>query len=63
MNADRIRRAIRAHPALFGDLGPDKAVQCARILEKTAKRLRPVWSERAERVAHARGQRILYTWA
>lgn len=63
MNAERIRRAIRAHPALWGERGAGKEKQAARILAKTAERLRPVWRERAERVAHAYGLRILYTWA
>lgn len=63
MNAERIRRAIRSHPALWGERGPVKEKQAARILAKTAERLRPVWRERTERAAHARGLRILYAWA
>lgn len=63
MNAERIRRAIRAHPALWGELGPAKEEQAQRILKRTADRLRPTWDARADAVRHAHGQRALYTWA
>ena len=59
MNAERIRRAIRNHPALYGDNA--KADQCQRILRKTADRLRPQWNERVAQVQHATGQRLLRT--
>lgn len=61
MNAERIRRAIRNHPALWGD--DTKAEQCQRILRKTADRLRPQWNERAAQVKHAAGQRLLRTYS
>ena len=63
MNAERIRRRIRSHPALFGELGEAKERQAERILQKTTERLRPHWDERAAQVQHAAGQRLLRAYA
>jgi hypothetical protein len=63
MNAERIRAAIRRHPALWGDMGPEKEQQASRILAKTADRLRPSWRARAADVAHAKSERMLRMWA
>ena len=63
MNAERILRAIRRHPALFGEMGETKERQAERILAKAKARLAPQWEERARAVRHAYGQRLLYTLA
>ena len=61
MNAERILRNIRRHPALWGELGEAKERQAERILAKAKARLAPQWEERARAVRHAYGQRLMYT--
>lgn len=63
MNAERLRQNIRQHPALWGEMGPEKEEQAERLLRKTAERLRAKWNARAEAVRHAYGQRILSLYA
>lgn len=43
---DRIRRRLRSHPALWGDLGQSKEDQADRILSAIRKKLAPI--EKAE---------------
>ena len=50
MNAERLLRRIRSHPALYGDQGPEKEAQAVRIRDKCIARMAPEW----ERRAHAR---------
>jgi len=38
MDSTRILRATRAHPALFGEQGPAKEIQAARIIQKAKAR-------------------------
>jgi hypothetical protein len=59
MNIERLLRRIRSHPALYGDSGESKERQAERIRDKCIARLRPVWTERAAKVEHERGQRLL----
>lgn len=46
MNAERMLRRIRSHPALWGERGPEKEAQAIRIRDKCKKRLAPVWAQR-----------------
>ena len=50
MNAERILRNIRRHPALFGEMGEAKERQAERIIAKAKARLAPQWEERARAV-------------
>jgi hypothetical protein len=63
MNAERILRRIRQHPALWGEMGDGKEAQAARILRKCKQRLAPQWRAHREAIKHARGQRILQMYA
>lgn len=46
MDYERILRGVRRHPALWGDMGPEKEAQAARIIARCKKRLEPVWERR-----------------
>ena len=63
IKAQKTLTMIRRHPALWGDLGPEKEDQAMRIRDACIARLRPFWQERADAAQHARGQRVLNTWA
>lgn len=63
MNAERILRRIRNHPALYGDHGPTKEAQAERIRDRCRARLAPAWRERAAQVHHDAGQRLLRAYA
>lgn len=52
MNAERMLRQIRCHPALFGEKGPAKEAQAIRIRDKCKKRLTPVWEARRATTNH-----------
>jgi hypothetical protein len=62
MNAERILRAIRRHPGLWGELGPEKERQCVRIIARCKRRMAPKWAERAAALKHERDQRFLWLW-
>lgn len=63
MNAERILRSIRQHPALYGERGESKEKQAVRIRDKAKARLAPQWAERAAEQRHAAGLRMLQTFA
>jgi hypothetical protein len=63
MNAERLLRRIRSHPALYGDLGAAKEAQAARIRDKCKARLAPVWAKRRAKVEAAQSERHLRMWA
>ena len=56
-------RWIRAHPALYGDLGPLKEKQAERIRDKCKAILAPVFRAERDESEHLKGQRLLQTWA
>lgn len=52
MNAERLLRRIRSHPALWGERGPEKEAQAIRIRDKCKKRLAPAWEARRNPTNH-----------
>jgi hypothetical protein len=59
MNYERLLWRVRAHPALWGDLGAKKEAQATRLILKLKKRLERVWSARRAHVDYLRGLRYL----
>jgi hypothetical protein len=61
MGQDQLERRLRDLRNLaFADNAPqDITAQ----IEAVKEQLKPYWDERAEMVKHARGQRLLQTWA
>ena len=59
MNAERLRRRIRQHPALWGEMGEEKEKQAERILARTADRLRASWNARADELLRLAGDRYM----
>ncbi len=63
MNYEKILRKIRAHDALYGDLGEEKEIQAERIRDRCIAKLRTQWAVRVAQVNHEAGQRLLRTFA
>jgi len=60
MNYEKLRRSIRRHPALWGELGEAKEKQADRILKATGDKLRNGWNERTQRIQNKRMESIIY---